>query len=53
MDGMSEDADADVVTIQQSVPMDALFPANSEFMVTWKGFLPYFVGASSTKYQLG
>jgi len=54
MDGMSEDADADVVTIQQSVPMAALFPANSEFMITWKGFLPYFVGtSSSTKYQLG
>jgi len=53
-DGMSEDADADVVTIQQSVPMAARFPANSEFMVTWKGFLPYFVGtSSSTKYQLG
>jgi hypothetical protein len=52
-DGMSEDADADVVTLQQAVPMAAQFPANSEFMVTWKGFLPYFLGASSTKYQLG
>lgn len=54
MDGMTEDADADVVVIQQAVPMAALFPANSQFMITWKGFLPYFVGvSSSTKYQLG
>jgi len=53
-DGMSEDADASVVTVQQSVPMAALFPANSEFMVTWKAFDPWFVGVSSlTKYQLG
>jgi len=52
-DGMTEDADADVVIVQQSAPLTALFPANSEFMVTWKGFLPYFVGASLTKYQLG
>ena len=54
LDGMTETADADVVTVSQSVPMQALFPANSEFMVTWKGFEPYFVGtSSSTKYQLG
>jgi len=53
-DGMSEDADADVVTMQQSIPLQALNPANSEFMVTWKGFLPYFVGVgTSTQYQLG
>jgi hypothetical protein len=53
-DGMTEDADADVVCIQQSIPLAALYPAQSEFMVTWKGFLPYFVGtSSSTKYQLG
>ena len=54
MDGMTEDADADVVVVQQSIPMAALYPANSTFMITWKGFLPYFVGvSSSTKYQLG
>jgi len=54
MDGMTEDADADVVVVQQSIPMAALFPANSAFMITWKGFLPYFTGvSSSTKYQLG
>jgi hypothetical protein len=53
-DGMTEDADADVVIQQQSMPMAALHPANSEFMITWKGFLPYFVGTgTSTKYQLG
>lgn len=53
-DGMSEDADAEVVCTQPSFPMRALYPANSEFMVTWKGFVPYFVGVStSTKYQLG
>jgi len=53
-DGMSEDADADVIVIQQSIPMAALFPANSQYMVTWKSFLPYFVGAtSSTQYLLG
>jgi hypothetical protein len=54
MDGMTEDADADVVCIQQAVPLAALFPAQSEFMVTWKGFEPYFVGLSTqTKYILG
>ena len=51
---MTEDADAFVVCIQQSVPIAALFPAYSEYMITWKGFDPYFVGvSSSTKYQLG
>jgi hypothetical protein len=54
MDGMTEDADANVVVVQQSIPMAALFPANSQFMITWKGFLPYFVGVSSqTQYRLG
>lgn len=54
MDGMTEDADTNVVVISQSIPMAALFPANSEFIITWKGFEPYFVGVStSTKYQLG
>lgn len=53
-DGMTEDADANVVCVQQSMPMAALFPANSEFMITWKAFEPYFTGTStSTKYQLG
>jgi hypothetical protein len=54
MDGMTEDADAEVVCTAPSFPMAALFPANSEFQITWKGFLPYFVGVStSTRYQLG
>lgn len=53
-DGMTEDADADVVCISQSIPMAALYPANSEFQITWKSFEPYFVGTgTSTKYQLG
>ena len=53
-DGMTEDADVDVVVIQESIPMAALFPAYSEFMITWKAFEPYFTGVStSTKYQLG
>ncbi len=54
MDGMSEDADADIVCTSQTIPLAALFPAQSEFMITWKAFLPYFVGVStSTVYQLG
>lgn len=54
MDGMTEDADANVVVTQQSIPLAALFPANSRYMITWKAFEPYFVGTStSTKYQLG
>ena len=54
MDGMTEDADADVICISQAVPLAALFPAQSEFTVVWKGFLPWFVGTStSTKYLLG
>ena len=53
-DGMTEDADAQVVVVQNSIPLAALFPAYSEFMITWKAFLPYFVGVStSTQYQLG
>jgi hypothetical protein len=53
-DGMTEDADANVVVVQQSMPMAALFPATSDFMITWKSFEPYFVGtSSSTKYILG
>jgi hypothetical protein len=53
-DGMTEDADTDVVCITQSIPLAALFPAQSEFMITWKAFLPYFVGVTtSTVYQLG
>lgn len=53
-DGMSEDADAQVVVVQNSIPVAALFPAYSEFMITWKAFLPYFVGVSTqTQYQLG
>jgi hypothetical protein len=54
MDGMTEDADAEVVCVAPSFPMRALYPANSEFQITWKAFVPYFVGvSSSTKYQLG
>lgn len=54
MDGMTEDADAEVVCVAPSFPMQALYPANSEFQVTWKAFAPYFVGVStSTRYQLG
>lgn len=54
LDGMSEAADAPVVCQIFSAPMRALFPANSEFMVTWKSFDPYFTGVGSqTKYQLG
>lgn len=54
LDGMSENADADVVVTSFQAPLAALFPANSEFMVTWKAFLPWFVGVgTSTKYQLG
>lgn len=54
MDGMTEDADADVQFGNSSIPMAALFPANSNFNITFKGFLPYFVGTgTSTKYQLG
>jgi len=54
LDGMTEDADTDVIVTQSQIPMVALFPANSEFMVTWKGFNPYFTGVTtSTKYQIG
>lgn len=54
LDGMTESADCNVQVVSQSIPMAALFPANSRFMVTWKGFLPYFTGnTSSTEYQLG
>ena len=53
-DGMTEDADADVVCTSISAPLTALFPANTEFMITWKGFEPFFTGVgSATKYQLG
>jgi len=53
-DGMSEDADVDVVVTSQSMPMAALFPAHSDFMITWKAFLPYFTGVTTaTVYQLG
>ena len=54
-DGMTEDADAEVVCVQQAVPMQALFPANSSFLIIWKGFLPYFTGVTTptNRYQLG
>jgi hypothetical protein len=54
MDGWTETADAEVIVTQQSIPMKANYPAISDFMITWKAFLPYFEGnTSSTKYQLG
>lgn len=54
MDGMTEDADAEVQCMSSAIPMAALFPANSDFQIIWKGFLPYFVGVTtSTIYQLG
>ena len=53
-DGMSEDADAQVVLLSPSMPVVALYPAQSEFMLTWKAFEPYFVGVSTApKYLLG
>lgn len=54
-DGMSEEAETDVVVVQQSIPLAALYPAYSEFMITWKAFVPYFTGVStpSNIYQLG
>lgn len=54
LDGMTEDADVDVVVVQRAIPLRALYPANSEFLITWKAYLPYFVGVSTqTIYQLG
>lgn len=54
MDGMTEDADVNVVCTQRSVPLQALFPANSQFTITWKAFEPYFTGVTtSTLYYLG
>jgi hypothetical protein len=54
LDGMTEDADTDVIVTSPQIPMVALYPAISEFMITWKGFNPYFTGVTtSTKYQLG
>jgi hypothetical protein len=54
MDGMTEDADAQIHCTAISIPMASMFPANSEYMLTWKGFQPFFTGVStSTVYQLG
>lgn len=54
LDGMTETADADVVIVDHAIPMQALYPAISPFMLQWKGFLPYFVGTNtSTVYILG
>lgn len=53
-DGMAEAAQVECVCTQRSAPMQALFPANTEFMITWKAFEPYFTGVSTaTKYYLG
>jgi len=54
MDGMTEAADTDIVVTQMSAPFNALNPANIEFLITWKGFNPWFTGVNTqTKYQLG
>ena len=54
MYGMSEAAEVECVCTARQVPMQALFPANSTFMIQWKAFEPYFTGVStSTKYYLG
>lgn len=54
MDGMTEDADTDVVVTSLSAPLNAMSPGRVPFIVTWKGFNPWFTGvSSSTKYQLG
>lgn len=55
MEGMTEDADVDVVVTQRSIPMRALYPSISEFLITWKAYLPYFTGVTTPTniYQLG
>lgn len=55
MDGMTEDADADVVVVSLSAPMNAMSPGRVPFIVTWKGFNPWFTGVTTptNKYQLG
>jgi len=51
--GMAEAADADGHIISFRAPMQALYPSNSEFFVTFKLFTPYFTGASTTVYPIG
>jgi len=55
MDGMTEDADTDIVVVLQSIPQRAMFPAASPFLITWKAFVPYFTGVTTPTniYQLG
>lgn len=55
MEGMTEDADVDVVCVLQSIPMSASSPARSPLLITWKAFVPYFTGVTTptNKYQLG
>lgn len=54
MDGMTEDADARCRVTQQSVPLAAMQGARSMFRVTWKSFVPVFIGVNtSTPYLLG
>lgn len=53
LDGMTEAANADAVVVSLRAPMAALYPAISDFFVTWKMWDPWFVGASTTKYQIG
>jgi len=55
LNGMTEDADTDIIVTEISIPMRALFPAISDFMISWKGFLPFFTGVTTPTniYQLG
>ena len=42
-DDMPEDADTNVVCIMSSIPKGKLY---SEYLIVWKGFLPYFTGVT-------
>jgi len=54
MEGMTEDADARVRIVQQSVPLTAMQGARGAYRFTMKSFVPVFLGVStSTPYLLG
>jgi hypothetical protein len=54
MEGMTEDADARVRIVSQSVPLAAMQGARSSFRFTVKSFVPVFLGVStSNPYLLG
>jgi len=54
LDGWTETADADVINTDRSIPMQALYPAISPYQITWKAFLPVFIGTTSGDfYQVG